>query len=202
MNVIDSVPNRDDSDNAFTGGGLPCIRKPGIDAQPSDRSPSEVGRVAAGGSTPLPRIPTEASSLDGNEHDSPTTMTTPPHTTSDCVDFVDTVLDWLDERSEDPASIDATFRLLADRRRRLLLYVMRTHDESLTLPDAAEEVASREIGRPLPTISPERVAEVYHSLYHDHLPRLVDANLLEYDQQRDLVFPAERSPEPEPSSTR
>ena len=66
---------------------------------------------------------------------------------------------------------------------------MRTYGESLTLPDAAEEVAVRETGRKVTELSAERVHQIYISLYHDHLPRLVEANLLEYDQERDLVSP-------------
>lgn len=116
-------------------------------------------------------------------------MTTTPHPESDPADFVLTVLELLDDCEASAAVVDEAFGLLANRRRRLLLEVMRTYGEPLTLPDAAEEVAVRETGRPIPNISPERVHEIYLSLYHDHLPRLVDADLLEYDQERDMVTP-------------
>ncbi|MGQ3411774.1 hypothetical protein [Natrinema versiforme] len=119
-------------------------------------------------------------------------MTSKSHSERDCVEFVRTVLDWLDEHDESDASaesLDDAFALLADQRRRLLLAVMQTYGEELTLPDAAEEVAVRETGHSVTNISAERVQEVYLSLYHDHLPRLVDAGLLEYDQERDLVAP-------------
>ncbi|WP_222919991.1 hypothetical protein [Natrinema sp. SYSU A 869] len=119
-------------------------------------------------------------------------MTSRSHPECDCVESVQTVLDWLDEHDGADASaesLDDAFALLADQRRRLLLAVMRTYDEELTLPDAAEEVAVRETGHSVANISAERVREVYLSLYHDHLPRLVDAGLIEYDQERDLVAP-------------
>lgn len=119
-------------------------------------------------------------------------MTSRSHADRDCVEFVQTVLDWLDEAGGPDASmetLDDAFSLLADRRRRLLLSVMRSYGEEVTLPDAAEEVAARETGYTVQNISAERVKEVYLSLYHDHLPRLVDAGLLEYDQERDLVAP-------------
>ncbi len=117
-------------------------------------------------------------------------MTATPHSESDCVEFVLSVLDWLDGHDHSPATIDEAFSLLANHRRRLLLQVMATYGEELTLPDAAEEVAVRETGRKVTELSAEEVANVYISLYHDHLPRLVDANLLKYDQERDLVSPA------------
>ncbi|ELY60413.1 hypothetical protein QA600_07175 [Natronococcus sp. A-GB1] len=105
--------------------------------------------------------------------------------------FVLAMLDWLERREESPAAVDESLELLADRRRRLLLEVMRTYGEELTLPDAAEEVAVRETGRKVTELSAERVANVYISLYHDHMPRLVEADLIEYDQERDLVIPLE-----------
>ena len=116
-------------------------------------------------------------------------MTATSHSESDRVDFVLSVLDNLEDCEASAETVDEAFGLLADQRRRLLLSVMQTYGEALTLPDAAEEVAVRETGEQVPNISPERVHEIYLSLYHDHLPRLVDAGFLEYDQERDLVTP-------------
>ncbi|RQH03251.1 DUF7344 domain-containing protein [Natrarchaeobius oligotrophus] len=116
-------------------------------------------------------------------------MTTSSDSGFDCAEFALTVLDWLDDRETPSESVDATLELLANERRRLFLQVMRTYGEPLTLPDVAEEVAVRETGSSVTELSAERVANVYISLYHDHLPRLVDTNLLEYDQERDLVSP-------------
>ncbi len=99
------------------------------------------------------------------------------------------VLTWLEERDESATTIDEVLEALAAKRRRLLVDVLASHGQELTLPDAAEEVAEREANRPLSELSAERVARVYISLYHDHLPRLVEAGLLEYDQEHDLVRP-------------
>lgn len=118
-------------------------------------------------------------------------MTDTSHSEFDGVEFVLAMLDWLEQREESSEAVDEAFELLADERRRLLLQVMRTYSEELTLPDAAEEVAVRENGCKVTELSAERVANVYISLYHDHMPRLVDAGLLEYDQERDLVIPVE-----------
>ncbi|RQG98101.1 DUF7344 domain-containing protein [Natrarchaeobius chitinivorans] len=120
-------------------------------------------------------------------------MTSTPHPEFNCAEFVLAVLDWLESRENAPEAIDTSLELLANSRRRVFLRVMRTYEEPLTLPDAAEEVAVRETGVSVPELSAEHVADVYISLYHDHLPRLVDAGLLEYDQERDLVSPAEIS---------
>ncbi|MWV40862.1 hypothetical protein [Natrialba sp. INN-245] len=117
-------------------------------------------------------------------------MTTPSHPEFDRTEFVLAVLEWLEGRENSPEAVDDTLDLLAHSRRRSFIRVMRTYGEALTLPDAAEEVAVRETGTPVAELSAEHVATVYISLYHDHLPRLVDAGLLEYDQERDLVSPA------------
>lgn len=119
-------------------------------------------------------------------------MTDTPDTDADCVDAVLTILDRLECDEFRPEEVDAAFKLLSDRRRRLLIDVVRTHDQGLTLPDAAEEVAQRETGVPVTALSPEHIKEVYISLYHDHLPRLTDIGLLEYEQERDLVEPGYR----------
>ncbi|APW96495.1 hypothetical protein CHINAEXTREME_01365 [Halobiforma lacisalsi AJ5] len=122
-------------------------------------------------------------------------MTATSNSEFDCAEFALALLEWLDDRSDDevPAeagTVDDALELLASERRRLFLQVMRTYGEAITLPDAAEEVAVRETGDAVRELSAERVADVYISLYHDHLPRLVDAGLLDYDQERDLVSPA------------
>ncbi|MDJ1430913.1 hypothetical protein [Halostagnicola sp. A-GB9-2] len=116
-------------------------------------------------------------------------MTTPAHSTTDCAEFVLAALDWLESQEAPSTAVEDGLELLADQRRRLLLEVMQNYGESITLPDAAEEVAKRETGEPVSEISAQTVANVYISLYHDHLPRLVEAELVEYNQDRDLVSP-------------
>jgi len=97
------------------------------------------------------------------------------------------LLEWLDHRDEGTETIDETLEVLSDQRSRLLLDVLTNHEQELTLPDAAEEVAQREANRSITDLSAERIANVYISLYHDHLPKLLEVGLLEYDQERDLV---------------
>ena len=116
-------------------------------------------------------------------------MTTPPPSDLDSTSLVFRLLDRLDDTDLPPGRVDEALRVLADYRRRLTVAVVRDHDEPISLPDVADEVAVREHGRPLPELSGETVAEVYISIYHDHLPRLIELGLLSYDQERDLVLP-------------
>lgn len=110
-------------------------------------------------------------------------------TASDTAELTLSLLDSL-PRDCSPEQLSAALRLLSNQRRRRTLRVVREHGEAMTLPDVADEVAVREHDRPLPEISAETVSDIYISIYHDHLPRLVDAGLLAYDQDRDLVRPA------------
>ncbi|MFD1515350.1 helix-turn-helix domain-containing protein [Halomarina rubra] len=81
---------------------------------------------------------------------------------------------------------DEGFDLLADYRRREVLALVDEHHE-ITLPDVADEVAIEEFQTSIVEIPPDDVLDVYLSLYHDHVPRLEAADLVEYDQERDLV---------------
>lgn len=81
---------------------------------------------------------------------------------------------------------DRLFRLLANGRRRRALRCLSEHG-TLTLADLADEVAVREQEASIDQIPAEDVKRVYMSLYHSHVPKLVDADLAEYDQEADTV---------------
>ncbi len=84
-------------------------------------------------------------------------------------------------------SADAVFDLLSSRRRRYLLESLAEHGYSLTLADLADEVSSRECAAHIAEIPEEDVLEIYLSLYHQHVPKLAEANVVAYDQNHDLV---------------
>ena len=83
--------------------------------------------------------------------------------------------------------VEAVFKALMERRRRIAVRCLQQHQQ-LTLADLAELVCERETETDLVHLSPERVTEVYSSLYHSHLPLLVDAGLANYDQEEDRVY--------------
>lgn len=121
-----------------------------------------------------------------------TTTPTPPDPgpDGDRAALVASLLDWLERRNRTPAELSLVLDAVSNRRRRVAIDALRDHGEALTLPDLAEEVAVSELERPLTEIEPETVTEIYASLYHDHLPRIEDAGLVAYEQDRDLVVPA------------
>ncbi|MFC7157632.1 hypothetical protein ACFQPA_19580 [Halomarina halobia] len=76
--------------------------------------------------------------------------------------------------------------LLADRRRRYLLYCLYRFTPPLQLADIAHQLTIWEIGEPADDHLDERL-QIYMALYHDHLPALVDARLVDYHQDKDTV---------------
>jgi hypothetical protein len=88
--------------------------------------------------------------------------------------------------AEADAGVESTLRALASRRRRVALRCLQRH-RSVVLADLAELVVERETGESVATLDPERVRDVYFSLYHSDVPALVDAGLVRYDQAGDVV---------------
>lgn len=91
--------------------------------------------------------------------------------------------------SSDPdrLTLDHILRLLADSRRRVVLTLLQEHG-SLRLPDLAEEVVRIETDTSIPELTEEEITRVYMELWHVHIPKLAEADVIEYDQQHDVVL--------------
>lgn len=77
------------------------------------------------------------------------------------------------------------FVLLANRRRRLALRVLRESATPLAQGELADRIAEREYEEP--TVNDRR--SIYLSLYHNHVPRLDDAGVVVYDETEGTVAP-------------
>jgi len=88
-----------------------------------------------------------------------------------------------DTRSLDESTLHD---LLSSERRRHVLDCLAEHG-SMALPDLADEVAAREHDAHLPQVPEEAVLTTYLSLYHSHVPKLTDAAVVSYNQDRDVV---------------
>lgn len=82
--------------------------------------------------------------------------------------------------------LDRYFDALVDRRRRYALYYLRRHG-SASVEELARHVAARETGRPAADLSTDEYEQVQSSLYHNHLPRLADYGLAEFDPRSEMV---------------
>lgn len=61
----------------------------------------------------------------------------------------------------------------------------------MRLPDLAEEVARRKNDTSVRELSEEEIKQVYMDLWHVHIPKLVEADVVEYNQEQDAVTLAE-----------
>lgn len=83
--------------------------------------------------------------------------------------------------------INDTLGALADPRRRDALSCVRDADEPLTLVRLARMITAREADAPPTEVSSDAIQQVYLSLYHIHLPKLADLDLLTYDEAEGIV---------------
>lgn len=86
----------------------------------------------------------------------------------------------------DGQSVDAVFDVLSNQRRRYALSCLVDNAQSMALADLAEDVAARESEGTRTETSEEEIQAVATSLYHAHIPKLVNAGAVEYDDS-DLV---------------
>jgi hypothetical protein len=72
-------------------------------------------------------------------------------------------------------------RILADGRRRTLLDVLAAESTPMDLEDLATEVVRREVESE--RVDHSDVDRVATELYHNHIPKLEDRNVLEFDPE-------------------
>lgn len=95
-----------------------------------------------------------------------------------------------DERANDLGanpSFDDLFDVLSHHRRRYVIECLIRYGSPMTLPDLADECVVMEHQRAFDSIPAETVQRMYMSLYHTHIPKLVECGAIEYDQESDSV---------------
>ncbi|WP_440769116.1 DUF7344 domain-containing protein [Natronorubrum sp. DTA28] len=89
-------------------------------------------------------------------------------------------------RSERESPIDELLVLLSHQRRRDVLYYLSDH-EVASLESLAATIAANEAGVSAERVSAERRESVLIDLYHNHLPKLTDRKLVEYDHRSGAI---------------
>lgn len=95
--------------------------------------------------------------------------------------IMDIILSRGDESELEGLSQDLIFDLLSNPRRRFILYYLRIASDSVKLPDLAKEIASWEYDTPIEELEDKEQKRAYVSLYQTHVPKLVEAGLVDYD---------------------
>jgi len=94
--------------------------------------------------------------------------------------------------SEDAPSFDVVLDLCAHKHRRIVLGVLATQRRSLTIEDLTRAIVEHTYREPPTAVADEAKTEIEAEIHHDHAPRLEDADLVEYDRERQLVEPTEQ----------
>lgn len=88
-------------------------------------------------------------------------------------------------------SFDEIFDVLSHHHRRYVLACLLEHGEPVALTDLAEAVASHEHGTASKEITDEAVTAIETALHHLHIPKLVGADIVEYDPEQTMIRLAE-----------
>lgn len=122
---------------------------------------------------------------------SPEGPDTDVRTEIDRVEPVDGSVD-TDRSAPSVLELDTVFTALSDSRRRYLLYSLTNGDGSKTASALATEIASWELEKPIGEVTDGERKEILISLYHAHLPKLADLDMVEYEEgDRILVRPTD-----------
>ena len=94
---------------------------------------------------------------------------------------------------DEQLSKDIIFELLKNRRRREVLAYLLDADETVTLGELAEQIAAWENDTSVNALNSDQRKRVYVALYQTHLPKMDDAGIVEYDQDRGLISLADNA---------
>jgi hypothetical protein len=93
----------------------------------------------------------------------------------------------VDDASEEALPLDVTFEMLKNRRRRLVLSYLRENGETTRIGDLAEHIAAIENDTDVAQLNSQQRKRVYIGLYQCHLPKMDDAGVVDFNQDRGLV---------------
>lgn len=89
----------------------------------------------------------------------------------------------------DEIPLDEFFDLVSAPRRRAVLAELASREHPLSVNDLTKALVERERDEPITELPDDAVTRTYLSLYHVHVPALVETPLVEYDAERELVEP-------------
>jgi len=94
--------------------------------------------------------------------------------------------------SPDILDIEPVYEALGHSRRRYLCYTL-FEDTEWSLTDLATKVAAWENDVPDHAVTEDQREDVYVSLYHAHVPKLVDEGVITYDETTGKITAAEHA---------
>lgn len=92
-----------------------------------------------------------------------------------------------EESRADRLPLDVIFDLLSNERRRMVMRYLLVGSGTSTLGELAEYIASIENDTPESALTSSQRKRVYIALYQCHLPKMDDANVIDFDGNRKTV---------------
>jgi hypothetical protein len=93
---------------------------------------------------------------------------------------------------EEILEVDHVYEALARPRRRYLCYTL-LEDTRWTLTDLATKIAAWENDVPEHAVTDDTRERAYVSLYHAHVPKLVDEGIITFDGATEMITAAENA---------
>ncbi|EMA70547.1 hypothetical protein C461_01197 [Halorubrum aidingense JCM 13560] len=84
-------------------------------------------------------------------------------------------------------SQDEAYDLLSNARRRFVISYLRSQDGPVALNELSRRLAAQENDTPVDELTDQQIKRIYVSLYQTHLPKLEEAELIEYDRDRSVL---------------
>lgn len=89
---------------------------------------------------------------------------------------------------EDDVPLDTLYDILRNERRRLTLYyLLNVHDHRAVLGSLATQVAAWENDIPVSAVTSKLRKRTYNTLQQTHLPKMDEADIIDYNRQRGTV---------------
>lgn len=119
---------------------------------------------------PIQQQPQSSSQQDVDEQNAPDSIET----------------DSVEEEASD-LSLDVVFEILKNRRRRLVMHELKSLEGDTTLGDLAEHIAGIENDKDPSALGAQERKRVYVGLYQCHLPKMDEAGVIDFEQNRGTV---------------
>lgn len=87
--------------------------------------------------------------------------------------------------------VDGILSLLSESRRRQALYCLLSN-RTLNIDSIAVQIAAWENNESIASVSEQAEESIKIALHHNHLPKLVEAGIVEYDGRSGDIIPGER----------
>jgi hypothetical protein len=95
------------------------------------------------------------------------------------------------EAEPESLSLDVIFEILRNRRRQFVLEYLREQEGTVTIGELAEHIAAIENDTTVRQLNAQQRKRVYIGLYQCHLPKMDDVDVIEFNQSRGRITPAE-----------